>query len=62
MTEENTPLTNDYKLLGITHPDDMVNIILLSAYRQLHKKPIKLKEQIQHIQEYWKKEIGKPIP
>jgi hypothetical protein len=62
LNEANTPITNGYKLLGITHPSDIVNIILLSTHRQLHKKPIKLKEQIQTIQEYWKKEIGKPMP
>lgn len=62
LTEANIPVTNGYKTMGITHPDDIVNIILLSTHRQLNKNPIKLKEQIQAIQQYWQKEIGKPMP
>jgi len=62
MWVKDTPLVNNFKLLGITHPDDMSAIILTSAHRLLHKKPIKLKEQITYYQEYWKKEIGKPMP
>jgi DNA-directed RNA polymerase specialized sigma subunit len=62
MWQKNTPLVNDFNSHGITHADDMSGIILTSTHRQLHKKPIKLKEQISKYQEYWKKEIGKPIP
>ena len=42
---------------GITHPDDMSGIIMTSFYRYLNNKPINLKEQIRHYQEYWKKEL-----
>lgn len=60
--EENTPLVNNFKELGITHPDDMSGIILKSTWRVLNKKAIKLQEQIKLYQEYWNKEIGKPMP
>lgn len=62
MDVKNTPLTNDFKTLGITHSDDMSNILLTSAHRHFKKKPLRLQEQIHDIQEYWKKEIGKPMP
>jgi hypothetical protein len=62
MTEQDTPLVNSFKGLGITHPDDMSSILLTSAWRQLHKKPLKINEQVKKYQDYWKKEIGKPMP
>lgn len=62
MNEANTPLVNSFKLIGITHPEDMSGIIINSTWRQLHKKPIKLKEQVEHYQNYWLKEIGKKMP
>lgn len=60
--EKDTPLVNNFKLFGITHPDDMSNIILTSAWRTLHKKPLKLQEQIKYFQDFWMKEIGKKMP
>ena len=62
MWEKDTLLVNSFKILGITHPDDMSGIILTSAYRQLNNKPIKLKEQVKKYQEYWISEIGKKMP
>lgn len=62
MWEENTPLVNSFKQIGITHADDMSGIILVSAWRQLNKKAIKLQEQVKTYQEYWLKEIGKKMP
>jgi len=60
--EENTPLVNSFQKIGITHADDMSGIILVSAHRQLNKKPVKLTEQVNQYQEYWMKEIGKRMP
>lgn len=62
MWEPETILWNSFKSMGITHADDMSKIILVSAYRTLHGNPIKLKEQINKYQDYWQKEIGKPMP
>jgi hypothetical protein len=39
---------------GIHHPDDMSGIILDSFWRHLHHQPIKLEEQIEYYQAYWK--------
>ena len=41
---------------GIQHPDDMSGIILDSFWRHLNEKPIHLKEQIEHYQDYWKEQ------
>ena len=62
MLEKTTPLVNSFKMIGITHADDMSGIILRSAHRQLNKKPIKLNEQVKLYQEYWMKKIGKKMP
>ena len=40
--------------LGISVPDDMSGIILVSYWRHLHHKPIGLQAQIKEYQEYWK--------
>jgi hypothetical protein len=40
---------------GVSHADDMSGIILRSFWRFLNNEPIKLDEQIQHYQDYWKK-------
>jgi hypothetical protein len=42
---------------GIKDPDDMSGIILVSFWRHLHKKPIRMDEQIKFYQDYWKKQI-----
>lgn len=43
-----------FKRQGIFHPDDMSGIIILSFWRHLNYKPIKLDEQIKYYQDYWK--------
>jgi len=40
---------------GIRHPDDMSGIILDSFWRHLKGRPIRLDEQVEHYQDYWKK-------
>lgn len=62
MWEKNTPLVNDFKKIGITHPDDMSAIIMVSAIRKINNKPVKLKEQAESFKKYWLKEIGKEMP
>ena len=62
MLEKDTPLVNNFKAMGITHPDDMSNILMTSAWRTLNKKPLKVAEQVKSYQDYWQKEIGRPIP
>ena len=61
MWEKDTPLVNSFKVMGISHPDDMSGIILRSAHRKLNNKPIKLSEQVKKYQEYWMNEIGKKM-
>ncbi len=46
---------------GIEHPDDMSGIILISYWRHLNSKPIKLEEQIKESQDYWEEVMPKPI-
>lgn len=62
MWEKDTPIVNSFRTIGITHADDMSGILLLSAHRQLNKKPLKLNDQVKKYQEYWLKEIGKKMP
>jgi hypothetical protein len=49
-------LTKYFNDMGITHPDDMSGIILISTYRSLHSQDIKLKKQVKYYQDYWKKQ------
>ena len=50
---EEGPLYFWFLTLGIKHPDDMSGIIITSAYRKFHNKPIKLEEQVQHYKDFW---------
>lgn len=47
-------LSKYFNNLGIFHPDDMSGIILDSYHRYLTGKEIKLEEQINFYQEYWR--------
>jgi len=47
-------LSKYFNNLGIFHPDDMSGIILDSYHRYLTDKEIKLEEQINFYQEYWR--------
>jgi hypothetical protein len=42
-----SPLAQYFHDLGVSHPDDMSSVILLSFYRKLHGKPILLEQQIE---------------
>ena len=45
--------------LGVYHPDDMSQIIIVSFWRRLNNKPIQLEEQIKYYQDYWKEQKKK---
>lgn len=55
--EKNTPLVLDFNRVGIQHPDDMSGILLSSAWRKLHKKPVGLKSQVRIYKNFWKKKL-----
>lgn len=48
-------LAQYFNQLGIRHPDDMSGIILTSFWRHLNSQSIRLEEQIEHYQEYWRR-------
>ena len=48
-------LAKYFNKMGIYHPDDMSGSILDSYARNIRGEPIKLEEQINYYQEYWKK-------
>ncbi len=43
--------------LGISHPDDMSDIILTSWYRHLVGRKWDVESQVSHYQQYWKKVV-----
>ena len=43
-----------FQSLGITHADDMTQIILASFWRRLNKKPLRLSSLVEGRQIYWK--------
>ncbi len=44
---------------GITHPDDISSIIIVSTQRRLNGEDLKLEEQIQTYKDYWEKPENK---
>ena len=46
-------LAKHFNGIGIFHPDDMSGIILVSLWRDLNLKPIKLTEQVAFYQKFW---------
>jgi len=52
--DETSSLHKEFKSIGLWHADDMSSVLLVSVHRILNHKPIKLEEQIQYYQEYWK--------
>ena len=47
-------LINQFKELGIDHPNDMSAIILTSLHRKLNNIPIDIEEQVNYFKDYWK--------
>ncbi|TXH31319.1 MAG: hypothetical protein E6Q96_00295 [Cyclobacteriaceae bacterium] len=50
----NSKLKNYFVNLGVLHPDDMSAMILTSYHRRLNEKEIKIEEQIEYCQEFYK--------
>jgi hypothetical protein len=53
-------LALNLRKMGILHPDDMSSIILDSYQRKLKGEDIRLQEQLQYYQDYWRKN-GTPV-
>ena len=49
-------LTKWFNSIGIVHPDDISGIIFTSTHRKLNKKDIRLNQQIEFYQDFWKKQ------
>ncbi|MFN7117205.1 MAG: DUF6794 domain-containing protein [Saprospiraceae bacterium] len=49
-------LSHYLREMGIAHPEDMAQFIIVSYHRSLNRKELKIKEQIEHYQEKRKKE------
>jgi hypothetical protein len=47
-------LSQYFNKLGIQHPDDMSGIILASYYRRLRQQPLRVTDQIELYQTYWR--------
>lgn len=50
----NGPLYDYFRKLGLHHPDDMSGVILTSLWRQLHKQPLRVEDQVAEYQAYWR--------
>lgn len=53
-----------FRKMGVPHPDYMVGVIITSYHRHLHKRELKVKEQVAFFKEKWKneqKEMAKEI-
>ncbi|MDX1941807.1 MAG: DUF6794 domain-containing protein [Saprospiraceae bacterium] len=53
---EGSRLSHYIKELGITFPDDMAQFIMVSYHRNLNRKPLDVKAQIEYYQEKRRKE------
>jgi hypothetical protein len=50
---EGSRISNYFKRMGVPHPEYSIGIILTSYHRYLHKKDLKLKEQVAFFKEKW---------
>lgn len=50
---EGSRLSHYFNQMRVPHPDYMVGIIITSYHRYLHKRDIKLKEQVEHFRKLW---------
>lgn len=53
---EGSRLSHYFKTLGVTYPEDMSQLVIVSYHRYLHKKPLEIKDQIEAIKEKRRKE------
>ncbi|MBU2249408.1 MAG: hypothetical protein KKD77_21850 [Gammaproteobacteria bacterium] len=52
--DEKSKLHQFFKSIGIWHADDISGIILTTLHRILNHKQVRLKEQVEYYQKYWK--------
>jgi hypothetical protein len=50
---KDTTLRHTFHEMGITHADDMSDIILTSVYRKLNDLPLDIEAQVKRCKEYW---------
>lgn len=53
---EGSRLSHYFRTLGVTYPEDMSQLVIVSYHRYLHKKPLEIKAQIEAIKAKRKKE------
>jgi hypothetical protein len=56
---EGSRLSHYFNQMKVPHPDYMVGIILTSYHRHLHKKDLKLKEQVEFFRKIWQEKQRK---
>jgi len=58
---EGSRMSHYLKGLGIHHPDDMARFVMLSYHRNLNKKTLDVKKQLEEIAEKKKRQIEKKL-
>jgi hypothetical protein len=53
---EGSRISNYFRKAGVPHPEYSIGIIITSYHRYLHKKDLKLKEQIDFFKKKWNEE------
>lgn len=56
---EGSRLSHYFNQMKVPHPDYMVGIIITSYHRHLHKKDLKLKEQVEFFRNHWQEKQRK---
>ena len=56
---EGSRLRAYFHKMKVSHPDHMVGIIITSYHRYLHKRDLKVKEQVKHFQKLWQETLRK---
>lgn len=56
---EGSRFTEYLRKVGVTHPDDMAQFVIISYHRYLNNKPLDVKERILLYQEKQKEELAK---
>jgi len=51
--QSDSPLLREMVDRGLIHKDDMSGVILISLWRHLHGKPLRIDDQVRHYQEFW---------
>lgn len=57
--EEGSRISHFLRLKGVSRPDDMVRVIILTWHRYLNQKPLQLEEEVAIIQKYIEAERAK---